>query len=61
MNILVITLKIGERPVCPRCDWSQPLSSQCLEAFYCSSAMSDWWSIATWTNRRHSKNCHFFM
>jgi len=23
-------------------------SSQCLEAFHCSSAVSGWWSIATW-------------
>jgi len=28
-------------------------SSRCLEAFHCSSAMSGWWSIATWANGRH--------
>jgi len=30
-------------------------SSRCLEAFYCSSAVSGWWSIATWTNGYHSR------
>jgi len=25
-----------------------------LEAFHCSSAVSGWWSIATWANGRHS-------
>jgi len=30
-------------------------SSQCLEAFHCSSAVSGW-SIATWANGRHSLN-----
>jgi len=29
-------------------------SSRCLEAFHCSSAVSGWWSIATWANGRHS-------
>jgi len=29
-------------------------SSECLETFHCSSAVSDWWSIATWANGRHS-------
>jgi len=30
-------------------------SSRWLEAFHCSSALSDWWSIATWANGCHSK------
>jgi len=29
-------------------------SSRCLEAFHRSSAVSGWWSIATWANGRHS-------
>jgi len=29
-------------------------SSQCLEAFHCSSAVNCWWSIVTWANGRHS-------
>jgi len=28
-------------------------SSRCLVAFHCSSAVNDWWSIATWANGRH--------
>jgi len=32
--------------------------SRCLEAFHCSSAVSGWWSIATWANRRHSITNH---
>jgi len=30
-------------------------SSRCLEAF-CSSAVSGWWSIATWANGRHGRH-----
>jgi len=32
-------------------------SSRCLKAFHCSSAVSSWWAIVTWSNERHSFNC----
>jgi len=28
-------------------------SDRCLETFYCSSAVSNWWAIATWPNGCH--------
>jgi len=29
-------------------------SSRCLKVFHCSSVVSDWWSIRTWSNGLHS-------
>jgi len=34
-------------------------SSRCLEAFHCSSAVSGWWSIGTWSNGPHPLQCIF--
>jgi len=45
-----------ERPVWPRSRLTTAIhSSRCLEAFHCSSAVSQcWWSITTWANGHHS-------
>jgi len=43
-----------ERPVWPRSRLTTAThSSRCLGAFPCSSTISGWWSIGTWSNGPH--------
>jgi len=53
-EIYIIKQIIGEYPVCPL---TTTIHSS-LEAFHCSSAVSGWCAIATWSNGRHSKCCY---
>jgi len=51
--ILIIIIN-RERPVWPRSRLTTAThSSRCLKTFHCSSAVSGWWSIGTWSNGPH--------
>jgi len=50
-NISYCIILYWERPVWPRSRLTTAThSSRYLEAFHCSSVVSGWWSIGTWSN-----------